>query len=232
MAPWSAAKPKAYHDHLIAANRYCRAWNLLMDEDKGRALVADDAGYRESAAQRLGPAITFLCVGRRFCHAAPGVFMFRHVLLALTLVAIVGMPVRADSIGVGSHRSPYGPLYSASSSPFEAFEWTPLDFAAFSAYGGDFSNVRRSVVPVFFFDDAMQPAVEPGPEDEQVNIRLLSALPFFEEFPAAMLKDVHDEELVADVTDAVPSIPEPGALMLVGLGLLGLSRRVRTYYAR
>ena len=80
--------------------------------------------------------------------------MFRHALLALTL-AVVGMPLRADSIVVGSHRSPYGPLYSASSSPFEAFEWTPLDFAAFSAYGGDFSNVRRPVVPVTFFDDPM-----------------------------------------------------------------------------
>ena len=157
--------------------------------------------------------------------------MFRHALLALTLVAIVGMPVRADSIGVGSHRSPYGPLYSASSSPFEAFEWTSLDFAAFSAYGGDFSNLRRPVVPGTFFDDPMQPAIEPGPEDKQVNIRL-SALPFFEDLPAAMLKDVLDEPLVADVPDAVPSIPEPGALMLVGLGLLGLSRRVRTYYAR
>jgi hypothetical protein len=157
--------------------------------------------------------------------------MFRHALLALTLVAIVGMPARADSIGVGSHRSPYGPLYSASSSPFEAFEWTSLDFAAFSAYGGDFSNVRRPVAPVFFFDDPMEPAFEPGPEDEQINIRL-SGLPFFEELPAAMLKDVHEEALVADVSDAVPSIPEPGALMLVGLGLLGLSRRVRTYYAR
>jgi PEP-CTERM motif len=158
--------------------------------------------------------------------------MLRHVLLALTLVAVVGLPLRADSIGVGSHRSLYGPLYSGSSSPFEAFEWTSLDFAAFSAYGGDFSNLRRPVVPVFFFDDPMQPAVEPGPEDEQVNIRLLSALPFFEELPAAMLKDVHDEQLVSDVPDAVPSIPEPGALMLVGLGLLGLSRRVRAYYAR
>ena len=144
--------------------------------------------------------------------------MLRHALLALMLVATVGMPLRADSIGVGSHRSPYGPLYSAASSPFEAFEWTPLDFAAFSAYGGDFSNVRRPVVPVTFFDDPMQPAIEPGPEDEQLNVRL-SALSFFEELPPAMLKGVEGEELVADVPEAVPSIPEPGALLLVGLGL-------------
>ena len=157
--------------------------------------------------------------------------MLRHALLALTLSLVVGLPLRADTIVAGSHQSPYRPLYSPSSAPFESFEWTPLDFAAFSAYGGDFSNLRRPVVPGTFFDDPMQPAIEPGPEDEQVNIRL-SALPFFEELPAAMLKDIRDEDLVADAPDAVPSIPEPGALMLVGLGLLGLSRRVRTYYAR
>src|SRR5687767_8545530 len=96
--------------------------------------------HATSVTQRPGPTITFLCVGRRFCHPAPGAFMFRHALLALTLVATVGMPLRADSIVVSSEGAPYGPLYSASSSPFEEFEWTPLDFAAFSAYGGDFSN--------------------------------------------------------------------------------------------
>ena len=121
-------------------------------------------------------------------------------------------------------------MYSPSSQPFEAFEWTPLDFAAFAAYGGDFANVRRPVMPVIFVEDLMTPADAPDPEDEQVVFRL-RAMPFFEELPAAMPQDFL-EAPPADVQEAAPSIPEPGALMLVGIGLLGLSRRVRAYYAR
>jgi hypothetical protein len=155
--------------------------------------------------------------------------MFRHAFFALTLTVLAGMPLRADTVVIGSY-SPYGPLYSASSAPFESFEWTPLDFAAFSAYGGDFANVRRPVAPVTFFEDPMTPPDAQGPEDEQVNLRLRTSL-FFEELPAGMTQDFH-EELPADVSEAAPSIPEPGALVLVGLGLLGLSRRVRAYYTR
>jgi hypothetical protein len=158
--------------------------------------------------------------------------MFRQVLLALTMCAVVGISAHADTIVVGSHQSPYGPLYSASSVPFEAFEWTPLDFAAFSAYGGDFANVRRPVVPVTFFEDPMLPGNAPGPEDEQANMRLRS-LPFFEELPSGMPQQFNIEELPVDVSEAAQSIPEPEALMLVGLGLLSVSRRLRrTFHAR
>jgi hypothetical protein len=157
--------------------------------------------------------------------------MLRHALLALTLSLFVALPLRADTIVVGSNYSPYGPLYSPSSRPFEAFEWTPLDFAAFAAYGGDFSNVRRPVAPVTFFDDPMTPPDVQGPEDEQAVLRLLSS-PFFEELPAGLPREF-PETMPADVSEAAPSsIPEPGALLLVGIGLLGLSRRVRAYYAR
>ena len=156
--------------------------------------------------------------------------MFRHALFALTLSAVVAMPLRADTIVVGANYSPYGPLYSSSSQPFEAFEWTPLDFAAFSAYGGDFSNVRRPVVPESFFEDPMTPPDVRGVEDEQVILRILAS-PYFEELPAGTPEDLR-EPTPADVSEPAPSIPEPGALMLVGIGLLGLSRRLRAFYAR
>ena len=156
--------------------------------------------------------------------------MFRHAPLALTLSLFVTLPLRADTIVVGANYSPYGPMYSPSSQPFEAFEWTPLDFAAFSAYGGDFANVRRPVAPVTFFEDPMTPAGVQGPEDEQVVLQFLAS-PYLEELPAGMSQAYH-EVVPADVSEAAPSIPEPGALMLVGLGLLGLSRRLRAYYVR
>ena len=154
--------------------------------------------------------------------------MFRHVLLAVTLCAVAAIPAKADTIVVGSHQSqsPYGPLYSASSMPFEAFDWNALDFAAFAAYGGDFANVRRPVLPATLFDDPMLPGAAPGPEDEQVSLWLRS-LPLLEELPADMPHQFNMEELPVDVSEVAPSIPEPGALMLVGLGLLGISRRLR-----
>ena len=69
------------------------------------------------------------------------------------------------------------------------------------------------------------------PEDEQVNIRL-RGLPYFEELPG-MPQQFNVEELPVDVSEPAPSIPEPGALMLVGLGLLGVSHRLRrTFHPR
>lgn len=148
--------------------------------------------------------------------------MLRPAFLALTLSVVVGIPASAGPISFGSSSSPYGPMYSPSSSPFEAFEWTPLDFAAFSAYGGDFANVRRPVTPVYFFEDPVQPPEERGLDDEQASLRL-QATPYFE---ASAMSLSYDE-----VSRSEP-IPEPGALLLVGLGLLGASTRLRRAYRR
>lgn len=148
--------------------------------------------------------------------------MLRQAFLALTVSFVVGMPAVAGPIGFGSGPSPRGPLYSASSSPFEAFEWTPLDFAAFSAYGGDFANVRRPVTPIFFVGELAPPPGPPGPDDEQAFLRQFS-VPTFDEMPSM-------SAMTLDSTALAEPVPEPGALMLVGLGLLGASTSLRRAY--
>jgi hypothetical protein len=148
--------------------------------------------------------------------------MLRQAFLALTMSLVVGMPAVAGPIGFGSGTSPYGPLYSASSSPFEAFEWTPLDFAAFSAYGGDFANVRRPVTPIYFVEELGPPPAPPGPDDEQAFMRQFN-VPTFEELPSM-------SAMTFDAMSRTEPIPEPGALMLIGLGLLGASTRLRRAY--
>ncbi len=155
--------------------------------------------------------------------------MFRHVLLALTVTLLTGMVAKADSIGTGTAAAPNGFVYSDSALPFEAFEWTALDLAAFHAYGGDFANVRRPVTPVFFLlDDPLASASaphEPGADDEQRGLRALVSRGSFDPLPEGPTYDV--SLAVADDSD----VPEPGALLLVGLGLLGASRRLRRAYA-
>lgn len=148
--------------------------------------------------------------------------MLRHVLLGLTLSVMVGTAASAGPIEFGTP-NPYGPTYSPSSSPFEAFQWTPLDFAAFSAYGGDFANVRRPVTPIYFFEDPVQPPAEQGPDDEQAVARLFT-VPYYEPQPL-MLGSFSVEQS----TEPDP-VPEPGTLMLVGLGLLGASTQLRRVY--
>lgn len=156
--------------------------------------------------------------------------MFRHVLLALTVTLLTGMVAKADSIGTGTAAAPNGFVYSDSALPFEAFEWTALDLAAFAAYGGDFANVRRPVTPVFFLlDDPLAVATvgphEQGADDEQPELRALAARGSFDPVPEGPAYDVS----LAAADDA--DVPEPGALLLVGLGLLGASRRLRRVYA-
>jgi hypothetical protein len=47
--------------------------------------------------------------------------------------------------------------YSPGAVDFEDIEWTPLEFAAFSAYGGYFANIRRprfeTPLPNLFFQE-------------------------------------------------------------------------------
>ena len=150
--------------------------------------------------------------------------MFRHALFALTITVLSGLAADADTIGPGAASAPHGFLYSDASLPFEAFEWSALDLAAFDAYGGDFANVRRPVTPVFFIEDPVGP-LEQVADDEQPELRLMASPGFFDPVPegpsfAASLAPVDESD-----------VPEPGVLMLVGLGLLGASRRLRRAYA-
>lgn len=143
--------------------------------------------------------------------------MMRRLFLAVVLSLVVIRPSFADSIGI----------YSPSSQPFEAFDWTPLDLAAFAAYGGDFANVRKPVEHIRFFETSFLPTEMRGPEDVQAALRFLplgGAPPqfHFEELPVAGRGASYDELPVGK-----SAIPEPASAMLVGLGLLGVSSRMR-----
>lgn len=148
--------------------------------------------------------------------------MLRQAFVFLTVSLLAAAPAVAGPIGFGG-ASPYGPMYSASSSPFEAFEWTPLDLAAFNAYGGDFANVRKPVTPIYFYEDLTPPPAPPGPDDEQA---FLAFSPMSAPTPtmAALTMDASAR--------AAESVPEPGALFLIGLGMLGASTKLRRMYQR
>ena len=152
--------------------------------------------------------------------------MFRHALLALTLTMLSGLAATADTIGPAGTAASPGFTYSASSSPFESFEWTSLDLAAFYAYGGDFANVRRPVSPIIFFEDPLLAPAQPGPEDEQTGLRMMASHPYFDDSAPKLIF----EELPAASQSSVSDVPEPGMFLLVGLGLLGASHRLRRSY--
>lgn len=159
--------------------------------------------------------------------------MLRRVILACALSLGMCASAVAGPIGPQAAGLPYGFMYSPSASPFEAFEWTPLDFAAFSAYGGDFANVRRPVTRVTFIEDALVPPQPQGPDDEQEALQVLS-MPAFEQLPYATGARLSFEELPGESPDQndfqETAVPEPGALALIGLGLLGASARLRRAY--
>jgi hypothetical protein len=159
--------------------------------------------------------------------------MLRRVLFASALTLLAVSPAPADTIGYQASVSPYGLQYSPSASPFEAFEWTPLEFAAFRAYGGDFANIRKPVTPIYFLELPSAPGLPNGPDDELV-MRSSEPLPFLENIPyyepraqASMLY-VSDLPLADEASPS--SIPEPGLLALIGVGMIGLSNRLRRRY--
>ena len=145
--------------------------------------------------------------------------MLRQALLVITLPAVAVLPAAAEPISFDTPSAPYGAPFAPSSSPFESFEWTPLDWGAFNAYGGDFLNVRRPVTPFHFFEE---PAPNNGPDDEMVFFRA-PELTFFEE-PAVVMS------FAAQPMSSQIPVPEPGTLLLIGLALLGASTQARRIY--
>ena len=150
--------------------------------------------------------------------------MLRRLILVSALCFGLAHNSFADSFTYQNSQSPYNLPYSASSSPFEAFEWTPLDLAAFAAYGGDFVNVRKPVTQITIVED-FAPPPPPGPDDEQVVFASVTpySFPYFEGLSQASWIEPQAEPDGS-------SIPEPGALLLIGLGLLGASSRLRRSY--
>lgn len=160
--------------------------------------------------------------------------LLRRLLCATALALTSASFVSADTIGYQASVSPYGLHYSPASSPFEAFEWTPLEFAAFQAYGGDFANVRKPVTRIYFFEDPFTPVGLPGPDDEMVmraleTLPYVENIPYYESLPQASPQYVVDPPPPAGAASAAP-IPEPGLLALIGLGMLGVSSRLRRHY--
>lgn len=115
--------------------------------------------------------------------------------------------------------------YSPGAQHFEDIEWTPLEFAAFSAYGGYFANVRRprfeTPLPQLFIEPqafGLEDEVrfsangEPGPT-------FLPVYPAFASFSTT----------TSEPNEDVP-VPEPGILALIGTGLLVGSRALRRRY--
>jgi len=150
--------------------------------------------------------------------------MIRRAVLASALCLAAATSAMAGPMGPGAGQLPHGFVYSRGAASFESFEWTPLDFAAFGAYGGDFANVRRAVGRFEFFEDPAVPPTLTGPDDEQQLAQALLSVPYFEELPS---EGALFDELPVGIDQQVSTIPEPGALALIGMGLLGLSRSLR-----
>lgn len=151
--------------------------------------------------------------------------MFKHTV-GTALVLALAFAGTADAGPVG-WQQPYF-TYSPGAVDFEDIEWTPLEFAAFSAYGGYFANVRRpkfeTPLPQLFFQTP-----DFGMEDEfqfQANVSMLPTfLPQDAVFQGLSLTSLPDEEQQT-------SVPEPGTLALVGVGLLAVSRSLRRRLSR
>lgn len=149
----------------------------------------------------------------------------------LCLVLASASPAAAGPMGSGSVHVASGLVYSPGAAPFESFAWTPLDFAAFGAYGGDFANVRAPLGAVPVVAESLDPPLPPAPEDEQqMTMEALFTRMYVEPFLATAPFVGDQQHSSAQVVPT--SIPEPGALALVGMGLLAASCALRGRQSR
>lgn len=147
-----------------------------------------------------------------------------RAVLACTLLFGTAAGATAGPIGPDTVPPPTF-VYSPGAVPFESFDWTPLDLAAFAAYGGDFANIRRPESGLGGLLDPLDPPANAGPEDEY-RLYLVASFPNFEDVR------FEDSPLLLQEQEDTQSIPEPGALALVGAGLLAVSHTLRRRRAR
>jgi hypothetical protein len=151
--------------------------------------------------------------------------VYKHIAgTALVLALVAAVPAQA---GPMAWQQPYF-TYSPGAVDFEDIEWTPLEYAAFSAYGGYFANIRRprneTPLPELFLPLAVFMV-----EDEvkiQANAFIVPTfIPIDGGFQAYGLTTAPDEP-------ETTSVPEPGMLALIGAGLLAASRSLRRRMTR
>lgn len=149
--------------------------------------------------------------------------MLKHLVRSAVAVTLLAGTAQAGPIGL---EQPYF-TYSPGAVDFEDIQWTPLEVAAFSAYGGYFANIRRprheTLLPQVFLREP-----DLGLEDEVV-ITPYSAITatFASQYIAAQPPSFSSIDSVEGT-----SVPEPGTLALVGIGLLAASRSLRKRFAR
>lgn len=149
--------------------------------------------------------------------------MLKRLTCAAFMALVVNGVAYAGPIG---WQQPYF-TYSPGALAFEDIPWTPLELAAFHAYGGYFANIRRPQfetplpqfvveTPDYSIEDEFRVALNSPPAP--TFLALQSGFHGFESFALA-------SEPLTEERD-VP-VPEPSILALVGSGLLLGSRALR-----
>jgi len=146
--------------------------------------------------------------------------VLKRLTCATFMVLVASGVAHAGPIG---WQQPYF-THSPGAVAFEDIAWTPLELAAFHAYGGYFANIRRPQ-----FETPMPTFVVETPDfaiEDEIRITLNSVSgPTFMPFQSAFESFSIASEPPLEQGD-VP-VPEPSVLALVGSGLLLGSRALR-----